>query len=547
MRRVLLTLLFFFVSTALFANNNEQAILNYTKAQYLSQEGKIDGAEKLYIKAYRLSKVPEILSALIRDEISYNRFKKANRWIKEYEKNFGIDSTILKIKAVYFFDLGENDSLPDIYDKLYDLGVRDNNFITVYINELFNSKEYDKSLKILNENKAIIPLSVYYRNKALLFDALKEYDSSLLYFDSLKTLGDSFTNYAITGKAMVYESKGDLTEAISLYEQIPGNIYVKNKLAELYYQTDKFSKLKGVLDTLLYMNPNNARYWRYMGRMAEKEDSIQYAFAYYFTSQGLDSTEYLSCYFLGNLYAIYKDFNSAEKWYKKSIKRYPGFKDGYYKVILSDIQLSKTDSAWVYLNKALKHFTFDDTDYIYNLEGQLLYAKEEYDKAKPYLLRFVDDEYNAVLLADIYASEDSVSEAIAIYRKLIVKDSANADLYNNLGYTMAEVCDTCNLDTAEYYIDKAIEISPENPYYLDSKGYILYKKGEYGRAMDYYKSSLNLQQNGLVYYHMALVELAKGDKKGAVKYIKNAMLFKKSMKDATYKMIVEFSRKLGIK
>ena len=70
MRRVLLTLLFFFVSTALFANNNEQAILNYTKAQYLSQEGKIDKAEKLYIKAYRLSKVPEILSALIRDEIS---------------------------------------------------------------------------------------------------------------------------------------------------------------------------------------------------------------------------------------------------------------------------------------------------------------------------------------------------------------------------------------------------------------------------------------------------------------------------------------------
>lgn len=63
--------------------------------------------------------------------------------------------------------------MPDIYDKLYDLGVRDNNFITVYINELFNSKEYDKSLKILNENKAIIPLSVYYRNKALLFDALK--------------------------------------------------------------------------------------------------------------------------------------------------------------------------------------------------------------------------------------------------------------------------------------------------------------------------------------------------------------------------------------
>ncbi|NIA22642.1 MAG: tetratricopeptide repeat protein [Proteobacteria bacterium] len=546
-RRVLFTLLFFYVSVVVFGNSNEKAILNYTKAQYLAQEGKIERAEKLYIKAYKLSKNPEILSALIRDEMSYNRFKRANRWIREYEKNFEIDSTILKIKAVYFYDTGENDSLPEIYDKLYDLGERDNNFMKVYINEMFNNKKYDKSLKILNDNRDLLPEYIYYKNKAVLFNTLRDYDSSLSYFDSLKTLGDTFTNYVITGKAMVYESEGDLKKAISLYERLPGNIYVKDKLADLYYQIGEFNKLKGILDTLLYINPNNARYWRYMGRISEKEDNIQYAFAYYFTSQGLDSTEYLSCYFLGNLYTLYKDFNRSEIWYKQSVKRYPNFKDGYYKVVLANIQLSRTDSAWVYLNKALKRFTFNDTDYIYNLKGQLLYAKGKYDKAELYLLRFPNDEYDAVLLADVYATKDSTGKAIAIYRELIKKDSTNGNLYNNLGYTMAEVCDTCNLDTAEHYIDKAIEISPENPYSLDSKGYVLYKKGKYERAMDYYKSSLNLQEYGLVYYHMALVELAEGNENSAIKYIKNAMRFKNSIKPETYKKIVKLAKRLGVK
>ena len=546
-RRIFLILLSFFVFVPLVAKNNEKAILNYTKAKYLAQSGKINEAEKLYIKAYKDSHNAEILSSLIKDELNYGRYRKANRWIKEYDKKFTVDSTILKIKAVYFYDTGKKDSLQAVYNKLYALGERNKDFLTVYLNELSDRGKYRRSLKVLEQNRDVFPAFTYYKTKAFLFNSLKDYDSSLAYFDSLKTMGDSFSNYVITGKAMVYESEGDLNRAINLYEKLPGNFYIKNKLADLYYQTGRFKKLHGDLDTLLFLDPSNSRYWRYMGRIAQRNGDIQYAFSYYFTSQGMDSTEYLSCYFLGNIYTMYKNFNRSVIWYKKALKRYPGFEDGYYKVILTYIQLAKTDSAWAYLKKALGRFKYNDTDYIYGLKGQLLYERGEYDSSKQYLMRFPNDEYDAVLLADIYAAEDSLSKTMTIYKKLIAKDSTNSELYNNLGYTIAENGRGSELDTADYYINKAIQMSPNNPYYLDSKGYVLYKRGKYDRAMDYYKTSVNLKGNAIVYYHMALVAVAKNEISKAKEYIIYALRLGKSGDAKLYRQILKLAKKLRVK
>ncbi len=548
LRRVFWSLLFFLsISISLKAKTSDKAVLYYTKAQYLSQEGKIEEAEKLYIKAYKLSNDSEILRALIKNEISSQKYKKAYKWLKEYEKKFGIDNDFLKIKAVYFYNIGEADSLRNIYDRLYDRGERGEKFLDVYLNLLFEGKKYDSSLRVLNETRKTLPTYFYYKNKAAIFNALNDYDSSLIYYDSLGTLGDSFVNYAVVGKAMVYEDEGKLKKAITLYEKLPGNFYVKDKLADLYYQTGDFHKLKGILDTLLYLNPNNARYWRYRGRIAEKNEKYQYAFAYYLASQNLDSLEYLSCYFLGNLYTVYKDFHRSEKWYKKSVERFPDFKDGYYKIILTEIQLSETDTAFKYLNEAFKRFTFKDTDYIYNLKGQLLYDKGNYDSSKKYLLRFKDDEFSSTLLASIYAHEDSVGEALKIYKRLLKSDSSNSYIYNNIGYMIAENCDTCNLDTATYYINKALSMSPENPYFLDSKGYVLFKTGKYDRALDYLKESLNLQPNGIVFYHIALVYIAKDDVETAKQYLKMALKYKNRTDSMVYSKIVKLVKKLNIR
>lgn len=545
-RRILLLLFILIISyNIIFAESKEErAILDYTKAKCLIEEGEYKKAEKLYFKSFKVLNDPEILKDIMQLYINQNKIKKALNIINKYEKLFGDNIDILKLKAVIYYNRGDEDSLMFTYNRLYDkMNYREVPFLTIYITMLLNNGKYSDAFKYINDNTNILPESFYFKNKALLFKEYGKIDSSFIYFDSLALLGDTFVIYANIGKAMLYEEIDKPDSAVIIYENMPDNYFIKEKLADLYYSKNEKQKLKNLLDTLLYINPNNVRYWRYLGKINENMGHLQYAFSYYMTSISLDSSEYLSCFYLGNLYTLYKDLNNSLKWYKESVKRYPDFKESYYHIILTEMQLNEFDSAFMYINKAIGKFTFNDTDYIYNLKGQVLYQKGEYEKAKSYLVKFTDQKIPLYLLADMLIIEGNRDSASKMYEKIISIDSLDANAYNNLGYLlMEEKTDTTFIDSSEILIDKAISFEPNNPYFLDSKGYLLYLRGNYGSAIKYFYKALEKSESGIIYYHIALIYFANGDNKKTKEMLNNAIKFKNSKE--IRKKIFELKRKL---
>lgn len=115
-----------------------------------------------------------------------------------------------------------------------------------------------------------------------------------------------------------------------------------------------------------------------------------------------------------------------------------------------------------------------------------------------------------------------IKACIEVMKEVIRKDAANSSAYNYLGYIYAERGE--NLDEAEQLIQKAIELKPDDGFYLDSLGWVYFQKGNHKLALDYLTRALKIEpKEGVIMEHFADVKKAMGDTQAAVDFYKKAL------------------------
>jgi tetratricopeptide (TPR) repeat protein len=104
-------------------------------------------------------------------------------------------------------------------------------------------------------------------------------------------------------------------------------------------------------------------------------------------------------------------------------------------------------------------------------------------------------------LGDVYADLDRWDDAVETYETALQLDSSNHNAMNNYAYFMSIREE--RLDYAEELALRAIRYEPENAAYLDTVGWIYFKKGEYEKAREYIQSSIDTgDASAEVYEHM---------------------------------------------
>ncbi len=124
----------------------------------------------------------------------------------------------------------------------------------------------------------------------------------------------------------------------------------------------------------------------------------------------------------------------------------------------------------------------------------------------------------------------SIDDCIKTLKQLIKINPKNAAALNYIGYIYAEK--GINLLEAEQYILRALEIKPDDGYYMDSLGWVYYQKGEYEKALEVLKKANELAGNeAVILEHIAdtLLELDRSDE--ALKYLEKAANGKGEDKD----------------
>lgn len=106
-------------------------------------------------------------------------------------------------------------------------------------------------------------------------------------------------------------------------------------------------------------------------------------------------------------------------------------------------------------------------------------------------------------------------------RKVIKLKPDYAHAYNALGYTLVEKTD--RLAEAAELLDKAISLAPEDPFILDSMGWLNYRKGNLDKAREFLERAWRLRQDPEIAAHLGEVLWMKGSREEASRLWRNSL------------------------
>jgi len=136
------------------------------------------------------------------------------------------------------------------------------------------------------------------------------------------------------------------------------------------------------------------------------------------------------------------------------------------------------------------------------------------------------------LIGMLETSRQNIDAAIENYRKALSKDENAIFAANNLAWLYAEH-GKGNLDEAVRLAQGTVQTHPEVPSFADTLGWVYYKKGLYGAAVEQLKKAVTVDEaqarrsntapSPIYRYHLGVALAAKGDKAGAKRELEAAL------------------------
>ena len=105
-------------------------------------------------------------------------------------------------------------------------------------------------------------------------------------------------------------------------------------------------------------------------------------------------------------------------------------------------------------------------------------------------------------------------------RKIIEINPQYQQAYNALGYSLADR--SIRLDEAYALIEKAMKLSPNDPFITDSFGWVLFRQGKIDEAEQQLRQAYQLRADPEIAVHLGEVLWVKGDKEGAMVFFRQA-------------------------
>ncbi|MEZ5046027.1 MAG: tetratricopeptide repeat protein [Chitinophagaceae bacterium] len=204
---------------------------------------------------------------------------------------------------------------------------------------------------------------------------------------------------------------------------------------------------------------------------------------------------------------------------------------------------NKWDSVLYYTNQFKKEYTHLALPLLY--EGNAYYLQEKYKKAELSYLQALEKEKTplAVLtqlyasLGDVYNNLKEYKKSDSSFEKALELVPTDATILNNYAYYLSERNE--RLDDAEKMSKLSLVLLPETATFLDTYGWILYKKGNYTDAKVYIEQAINANKNeddATLFEHLGDVYNALKNKQQAIQNWQKALEKSPSNKQLLFKL-----------
>jgi tetratricopeptide (TPR) repeat protein len=159
---------------------------------------------------------------------------------------------------------------------------------------------------------------------------------------------------------------------------------------------------------------------------------------------------------------------------------------------------------------------------------------EEADRAMP---DTADIKYELAMLNERRGRLDELERLL---RQVIALEPGHAHAYNALGYTLAD--HNQRLPEALQLITRALSISPNDPFILDSMGWVRFRMGQTDQAVDYLSRAYAERPEPDIGAHLAEALWRKGQRDRATELLREAY-----RKDAKNDTVLGTLKRLGVK
>lgn len=221
-----------------------------------------------------------------------------------------------------------------------------------------------------------------------------------------------------------------------------------------------------------------------------------------------------SSFYLGYIAATEDDLDTALDWYR-AVDSGEIFFDAQLKIALLLARQGKVKEARAHLASVTVKGP-EQTKQLVLAEAEILTEQDRYEDAMAVFDRALANGYDTdllyarAMLAEKMGDIDLLERDL---RQILEQEPKNAQTLNALGYTLADR--TERYDEAYEFIKRALEISPNDYYILDSMGWALYRLGRLQESLQYLRKAREIRDDPEVAAHMAEVLWMMGDKQGA--------------------------------
>jgi len=220
-------------------------------------------------------------------------------------------------------------------------------------------------------------------------------------------------------------------------------------------------------------------------------------------------------FYLSAVYEELKQFDKATQFYLQIQPNSNHYEDARIRAaFLQKINVNK-EAAIETMTVAIKSKKSSVQAYL--MLGQLYEESEKYvmaiDILKKADLQFPKNSQVNYVLGMLYDKENDKKLMLKHMKLAVDFDAKNYQAMNYLAYSLSEM--ESNLDEAEVWALKAHELQKDDPFIIDTVGWVYFKKGQYEKAVEYLEKAHALSPDvGIISEHLGDVylKLKKEDK-----------------------------------
>ncbi|MDC0358842.1 tetratricopeptide repeat protein [Oligoflexia bacterium] len=350
--------------------------------------------------------------------------------------------------------------------------------------------------------------------------------------------------------ARAYESKPDLKKArvhmTRAYELKDKNEEIAAELIRILLKDEKVSEVETICKAMLDSNPGNKLALRLLGEMAIGEGRFDDALTHFKVLGTVEEDASETRYKMALIQLERQNFKEAEREFILVLATQPeNYRARYYlasiyagagrnREAVIELMKIRADSDVFVKSRTFASFIFRQDGNLEEAENaakEALAVEKDNKKILAYLVLILRDEKKyteAEALLENALNEDPDNDrllfnysvishdlgrkakALEIMERVIAINPINADALNFVAYELAE--NGKELERAKKLIEQALEIKANDGYFLDTLGWIYFKKGDFDKAEEILGRAVSLTGGDVVileHYGDTLVELNK--------------------------------------